>query len=500
MKALIAALALATVFVTAKSEEEKKFPKDEGIYVLTEKNYDDAVKEFKYMLVYFYAPWCGHCKAFGPEYVKGGQQLKEKDSEIVFAKVDGTEQEELRSKMKVEGYPTLYFYREGEYIKYKGGRFAREMVEWVEKKIGPEAEPMVTADDVDKAVDESEVVVIGFFKDQESENAKNYKLAVKDYEEYRCGITSDDEAMKKHGAADGQVILFKKFDQGRAVYEGAIGKDAMMEFIQRYAIPLVVEFNHDTAQKIFRGLVKSHLLLFLNKTSDDFEGVTAMARKLAETPEFYQKVMFVTVDTDEDDHRRVIEYLGLKGERFPNMRIVQMKDDIEKYRPVKGEHDENCFREANVQKFVQDYLDGKVPQHFLTEDLPEDWNSKPCKYLTGSNFDEVVMDKTKNVLVEFYAPWCGHCKQLSPIWDKLAESLESQDDVIVAKMDATVNELSHTRVRSFPTIRLYKKESKDVAEYNGERTLEGLTKFLKSDGVYGMAAPDEPEPAPHDEL
>ena len=97
----------------------------------------------------------------------------------------------------------------------------------------------------------------------------------------------------------------------------------------------VVEFNHDTAQKIFRGLVKSHLLLFLNKTSDDFEGVTAMARKLAETPEFYQKVMFVTVDTDEDDHRRVIEYLGLRGERFPNMRIVQMKDDIEKYRPVK---------------------------------------------------------------------------------------------------------------------------------------------------------------------
>ena len=47
-------------------QEEKKFPKDEGVYVLTEKNYDDAVKEFKYMLVYFYAPWCGHCKAFGP--------------------------------------------------------------------------------------------------------------------------------------------------------------------------------------------------------------------------------------------------------------------------------------------------------------------------------------------------------------------------------------------------------------------------------------------------
>ena len=40
--------------------------KDEGIYVLNEKNYDQAIAEHKYLLVYFYAHWCGHCKAFGP--------------------------------------------------------------------------------------------------------------------------------------------------------------------------------------------------------------------------------------------------------------------------------------------------------------------------------------------------------------------------------------------------------------------------------------------------
>ena len=51
--------------------------------------------------------------------------------------------------------------------------------------------------------------------------------------------------------------------------------------------------------------------------------------------------------------------------------------------------------------------------------------------LTGSNFDEVAFDKSKNVLVEFYAPWCGHCKQLAPIWDKLAESMEEKEDVLV---------------------------------------------------------------------
>merc|ERR1711976_97462 len=243
MKSLIFA-AVAAISISAVFAEDKKYEKDEGVFVLNDKNYDDATKDFKYLLVYFYAPWCGHCKALGPEFVKGSQLLKEKDSEIKFAKVDGTEHEGLRDKMEVKGYPTLYFYREGEYIKYTGGRMAAEMVSWVEKKIGPAAEPLDTAQAVDEAIADSDVVVVGFFKDQKSEAAQNYLKAVKDYEEYRCCITSDEDSMKKHNANDGEVVLFKKFDSGRAVYSGAIDKPAMLEFIQRYAIPLVVEFNH----------------------------------------------------------------------------------------------------------------------------------------------------------------------------------------------------------------------------------------------------------------
>lgn len=47
----------------------------------------------------------------------------------------------------------------------------------------------------------------------------------------------------------------------------------------------------------------------------------------------------------------------------------------------------------------------------------------------------------KDVLVEFYAPWCGHCKALSPKYDDLAKKLEGVDSVVVAKMDATENEI-----------------------------------------------------------
>jgi len=114
--------------------KKSPYEKSEGVLVLTDKNYDLAVAEFEYLLVYFYAPWCGHCKALGPEFVKAGQMLKEKDSNIKLGKVDGTEETELMDKHKVDGYPKLKLYRKGQLVPYTGGRMAPEMVAWLEKR------------------------------------------------------------------------------------------------------------------------------------------------------------------------------------------------------------------------------------------------------------------------------------------------------------------------------------------------------------------------------
>lgn len=78
-----------------------------------------------------------------------------------------------------------------------------------------------------------------------------------------------------------------------------------------------------------------------------------------------------------------------------------------------------------------------------------------------------------------------------PIYDQLGEKYKDRSDIVIAKMDATANELEHTKVNSFPTIKLYRKGNNQVIEYNGERTLDGLEKFLETDGEYGRAAPDQ---------
>lgn len=198
---------------------------------------------------------------------------------------------------------------------------------------------------------------------------------------------------------------------------------------------------------------------------------------------FKGRCIFVLIDADVDENERVMEFFGLKKEDAPTTRLISLGQDMTKYKPESSE-----IKSAVIQQFTQDFFDNKVKPHLLSQDVPADWDAQPVKVLVGKNFNQVARDTSKTVLVEFYAPWCGHCKQLVPIYDQLGEQFKDSADVVIAKMDSTVNELEDIKIQSFPTIKLFPKGSDEVIDYSGERTLEAMAKFVESNGKEGGKA------------
>ncbi|XP_055595948.1 protein disulfide-isomerase-like [Uranotaenia lowii] len=483
----VAGLALVASDDDVKVEDE--------VLVLTKDNFQKVIEGNEFVLVEFYAPWCGHCKALAPEYAKAAKALAEKNSNIKLGKVDATEEQELAEKHGVRGYPTLKFFRSGTPIEYTGGREKDTIISWLEKKTGPAAKELETVEAAEEFLKENNVAVVGFFKNRDSDEAKAFLSTANAVDDYPFGITSSEEVYAKYEAKCGSIVLFKHFDDGKAVFEGEVKEDALKKFVAAQALPLIVDFSHETAQKIFGGEIKNHLLFFISKEAGHFEKYIDPAKEIAK--KYREKILFVTIDADQEDHQRILEFFGMKKEDVPSMRIIHLEEDMAKYKP-----ETNDLAADKIDTFVSSFLEGKVKQHLLSQDLPEDWDKHPVKTLVANKFDEVALDPTKDVLVEFYAPWCGHCKQLAPIYDKLGEKYANHESIVIAKMDSTANELEHTKINSFPTIYLYRKGDNQKVEFRGERTLEGMVDFLEGKDAEKPEVEEEEDEEKHgkDEL
>jgi len=107
-------------------------------------------------------------------------------------------------------------------------------------------------------------------------------------------------------------------------------------------------------------------------------------------------------------------------------------------------------------------------------------DSKDVIVLTDSNFNELLGNSEELWIVEFYAPWCGHCKNLEPQWNKAASDLKGE--VRLAKLDATANPGIAGRfgVNSYPQIKLFPSGPKSdnlVEDYSGARDASSITSW-----------------------
>ncbi|XP_017366346.1 protein disulfide-isomerase A2 isoform X1 [Cebus imitator] len=445
------------------------------------------------------APWCGHCKALAPEYSKAAALLAAESMAVTLAKVDGPAQPELAEEFGVTEYPTLKFFHHGNRThpeEYTGPREAEGIVEWLRRRVGPSARRLEDEEGAQALIDAWDLVVIGFFQDLQDEDVATFLALARDALDMTFGLTDRPQLFQQFGLTKDTVVLFKKFDEGRADFpvDEELGLDVgdLSRFLVTHSMHLVTEFNSQTSPKIFAARILNHLLLFLNQSLAAHRELLPGFGEAA--PRFRGQVLFVVVDVDADNEH-VLQYFGLKAEAAPTLRLVNV-ETTKKYAPADGDP----VTAASVTAFCHAVLSGQVKPYLLSQEVPPDWDQRPVKTLVGKNFEQVAFDETKNVFVKFYAPWCTHCKEMAPAWEALAEKYKDHEDIIIAELDATANELDAFTVHGFPTLKYFPAgPGRKVLEYKSSRDLETLSKFLDNGGELPTEEPPEELAAPSPE-
>ncbi|XP_042418683.1 protein disulfide-isomerase-like [Zingiber officinale] len=469
--------ALAQEEAAASSPEAEAEAAPSFVLTLDHSNFSETVAKHPFILVEFYAPWCGHCKRLAPEYEKAASILSKNDPPIVLAMVDANDDvnKELASKYEIRGFPTLKILRNGGDVieEYKGPREADGIVEYLKKQAGPASSVIGSVEDAGSLIVDKKIFIVGIFQEFSGEKFENFiKVAEKLRADYDFGHTLEAKFLPRGdpNAKLPVVRLFKPFDELFVDFED-FDIDALEKFIESASMPIVATFdndpsNHPFLTKFFNS-PNSKALLFLNFSSENFD---TFKSNLYEIAEKYKGENISFLIGDLEASQGAFQYFGLKEDQVPL--IIIQENDGKKYLQPNLSPDQ-------IASWVKEYTDGNLKPYRKSEPIPE-VNNEPVKIVVADNLHEVVFNSGKNVLLEFYAPWCGHCKKLAPILDEVAISFENDGDVVIAKMDATVNDVpSEFDVQGYPTL-YFSSASGKLSQYEGDRTADDIINYVKS--------------------
>jgi len=503
-------IGLLAFFATANA----LYDEGSGVKILDASNFDKLVgNSGQLAVVEFFAPWCGHCKQLVPEYIKAAKKLK---GVVDVYALDASDQQngEIAQAHGIRGFPTIMVFNGPKVIPYDGQRTGDAIVAFAMKYV--KSVKKLTAKNHEKWLKKKAKVRVMLFtkKAEGSEFFNALSNKFKGHAEF--GIVRKDKKLAKKFKVDysdrNTILIFEEGSVEPTWYTGAMRARPFKKFLMKFT-PEMKPDPEDFLPKIldescWQQSCKKKGLCVMLITNHDEEESERVHDSLLEAQEGTDAAsLFAWVQIDGVENREWVETVFGKGMSWDIPQVVVISSVKNMYAQYFGSYSHNT-----MSSFVSGILTGSTrTSKIAAEEIPQlpsqtehckapetkkpkrkpkpasdsagstgpGKGSKHLVTLSADNFEEKVVDNPQPAIVEFYAPWCGHCKNLAPHYAKAADKLKGMVTFGVVDCTEESDLCQEYGIQGYPTLKVFEIDSDTPKDYQGPREGKGIAKYAK---------------------
>jgi protein disulfide-isomerase A1 len=271
------------------------------------------------------------------------------------------------------------------------------MISFAEVRLKP-AIHVLTEGELESFKHSNQVVVVGSWSENDAASNQTFTRVAEELLDYYTFAATSDKAK----TAKPSITLYKQYDTRELHFDGDFDDDAIIDFIALNSVPIVGEYSQKWSW-YYPPNASVPLVAAFAHSAAERETLTDLMRPLAKTNENIMR--FVTVDPAREPI--FAARLLVPGENKGTTMV--MRDTSDRVFHLSESED---ITPQVLSKWIQDFRKGELTPYEVPEPAPEpEVPEESVVILEASSFDSVVYDADYDVLVEFYAPWCGHCKK-----------------------------------------------------------------------------------------
>ncbi|KAJ7969690.1 Disulfide isomerase-like protein [Quillaja saponaria] len=361
MKNLLVVVVLLVPFllfnpISSSSSADEQFSVDGKVLELDESNFESAISRFDFILVDFYAPWCGHCKSLSPELDAAAPVLATLREPIVIAKVNADKFTRLAQKYDIDGYPTLKIFSHGVPVDYYGPRKAELLVRYLKKLVAPDFSVLDSDSAINNFVEAAGnyfPIYIGFGLDQ----SMIEKLAVKYKKKAWFSVAKDfsEDAMVLYDfdKVPALVSLNPSYNE-RSTFYGPFEEEFLEDFVKQNLIPLVTPINLETL-KILKDDARKVVLTIVE--DDEEEKAKELVKLLKAAASANRDLVFGYVGV-----KQWADFAETFGSTSKLPKMVVWSGREEYFSVIDSERIAGEDQATQISRFLQGYKEGRITE------------------------------------------------------------------------------------------------------------------------------------------